>query len=337
MTLFCIEQALRNWRNKLTIHRLPVWKRINTDDCVLLDFLFLESPPLHNFLRFHSCEICLLSRQMEITLAKTNRQLICWLLSYGCDDPNQCRRSNCSHSLQDWRATFSILSVGHMVARHRFIIRLLLDLRPSHVRVLFILLTDTRVLIVNPYIRIVLQAHSLETMTSMWLLPVVTLIVASSTGGVLAKAMYEYSTPHSLQTITISIFMVTVGFSLAFMILTIYIQKLITHGLPKGTTLLSVFLPLGPTGQAGYAIMLIGDGLKTLLPLPSSSQQPGFLNWESTGTVIDTACICLAFILWSLATMWILYAFLALNTGLRESRISFKISFWGLVFPNVRM
>jgi len=190
-------------------------------------------------------------------------------------------------------------------------------------------------MVVHACCRMIHQTHSLETMTSMWLLPVVTLIVASSSGGVIAKPMQDYSTQHSLQTITLSVFMVTVGLSLALMMLTVYLMRLIIHGLPKGITLLSVFLPLGPTGQAGYSVMLIGDTFKTLLP-SKSTQIPGFLTWDTTGTIIDVVCISIAFVLWSLATMWILYAVLALYTGLRESSIPFKISFWGLVFPNVR-
>ena len=171
-------------------------------------------------------------------------------------------------------------------------------------------------------------------MTAMWLLPVVTLIVASSSGGVLCKAVQVYSQPHALQILTVSIFMVTVGLSLALMILAIYLMRLILHGLPRGTSILSVFLPVGPTGQSGYAILLIGQNINILLPFPSLAQSY-FLNSSSTGAAIEAICICVSFLLWSLATMWIMYALLAVYSELRQSRVAFMISFWGLVFPNV--
>ena len=101
-------------------------------------------------------------------------------------------------------------------------------------------------------------------MTAMWLLPVVTLIVASSSGGVLCRAIKVYSHLHALQTLTVSVFLVTIGLSLALMILTIYLMRLIIHGLPRGTSTLSVFLPLGPTGQSGYAILLIGQNINNI-------------------------------------------------------------------------
>ena len=170
-------------------------------------------------------------------------------------------------------------------------------------------------------------------MTTLWLLPVVTLIVASSSGGVLWPAIQVYSQLHALQTLAISVFMVTAGLTLALMILTIYLMRLILHGLPPGTAVLSVFLPLGPTGQSGYAILLIGQNITKLLPFPSQSYT--FLNSTSTGEVVEVVCICVSFLLWSLATMWILYALLAVYSGLRQSRIAFAVSFWGLVFPNV--
>ena len=169
-------------------------------------------------------------------------------------------------------------------------------------------------------------------MTAMWLLPVVTLIVASSSGGVLCRAVQVYSQPHALQILTVSVFMVTVGLSLALMILTIYLMRLILYGLPRGTSILSVFLPVGPTGQAGYAILLIGQNINILLPFPSQSN---FLSSSSTGAAIEAVSICVSFLLWSLATMWIMYALLAVYSELRQSRVAFRISFWGLVFPNV--
>ena len=167
----------------------------------------------------------------------------------------------------------------------------------------------------------------------MWLLPVVTLIVASSSGGVLGSAIQVYSRQHALQTLALSVFMVTVGLTLALMMLTVYLMRLIIYGLPPGASALSVFFPLGPTGQSGYAILLIGQNINKLLPFPS--QRYDFLNSRSTGAVVEVVCICVSFLLWSLATMWSLYALLGVYSTLRQSRIAFKVSFWGLIFPNV--
>ncbi|KAF9049725.1 voltage-dependent anion channel [Panaeolus papilionaceus] len=177
------------------------------------------------------------------------------------------------------------------------------------------------------------QSHHLETMTAMWLLPVVTVIVSASSGGIIAPALQPHAPQYAFITTVLSAFMISMGLTLALMILTIYFMRLVVYGLPAGPAILSVFLPLGPTAQSGYAIYLIGESFHSLIPLsnPGSST---FMSSEFTARVIETVCTCIAFVLWSLATMWACYAFLAISSRLKQSSIPFRPSFWGLVFPN---
>ncbi|KAJ8514449.1 hypothetical protein ONZ45_g8015 [Pleurotus djamor] len=170
----------------------------------------------------------------------------------------------------------------------------------------------------------------LERMTAVWLLPVVTLIVASSTGGVLATPLSHYSPSHALITVTSSVFLVSIGLSLAFMMLTVYLLRLVSYGLPPGASIISSFLPLGPMGQAGYSILLIGQVFQKLLPYGNV----GFLASTTAGDIIHVACTCIAFFLWSLTTMWVAYALLGVQETVRKVRFPFKVPFWGLIFPN---
>jgi tellurite resistance protein TehA-like permease len=176
------------------------------------------------------------------------------------------------------------------------------------------------------------QRHSLETMLPVWLLPIVTFVVAASSGGILVGPLQEFSPSHALITVMVSIFMVTIGLSLSFMILTIYFLRLMVHGLPEGKTVLSAFLPLGPAGQGGYATLLIGSSLKSLLPLTYGKSE--ILRASATGDTINVICLCMAIMLWSFATMWIIYALLVVLEVARKSQIPFNLSFWGLIFPN---
>lgn len=177
------------------------------------------------------------------------------------------------------------------------------------------------------------HTHTLATMNSMWLLPVVTLIVASSAGQVIAADLLPYSPYYALLTAAISAFMVTIGLSLALMILTIYLARLVIHGLPPTGAILSVFLPLGPTGQAGFSIYLFGVNMHKMLPYHDAGESV-FLSSPFIGEIIYALCVATAFVLWSLATMWLAYGLLALKTTLFKSRPNFKMGFWGIVFPN---
>jgi tellurite resistance protein TehA-like permease len=172
-------------------------------------------------------------------------------------------------------------------------------------------------------------------MTPVWLLPVVTLIVASSTGGIIAHALQRYSLSHAVITATCSVFLVTIGLSLALMMLTVYLLRLIVHGLPPGGTIISTFLPLGPTGQAGFAILLHGEFFQSILPLDHGKS--ALLRSASSPDVIYVICVTIAFVLWSLATMWAIFAFLGVQSVFRQGQIPFKVAIWGLVFPNVHL
>lgn len=179
------------------------------------------------------------------------------------------------------------------------------------------------------------QDHALSRMTAVWLLPVVTLIVASSSGGILAPVVYNFSARHALITLAVSTCMVSIGLTLAFMILTMYLLRLVVYGLPPGASVLSVFIPLGPMGQGGYSILLLGQGYKRMFPLAYGSSD--VLTATRTGEIINVVCVCAAIVLWSLASMWLAYALLALAEVLPSNRFPFKLPFWGLIFPNVNI
>ncbi|KAL1735596.1 voltage-dependent anion channel [Schizophyllum commune] len=176
------------------------------------------------------------------------------------------------------------------------------------------------------------HTHSLDKMTAVWLLPVVTVIVASASGGVIAPSLYKYSASHALITITLSAVLVTIGITLALMMLTIYLLRLIVHGLPPTATIISVFLPLGPTGQAGFSIILIGQCFRQFLPVYSGDSE--LLRGMPTGESIEVVCTSICFVLWSMCTMWVIFAFLSIQNVIRKTPIPFKVPFWGLIFPN---
>jgi tellurite resistance protein TehA-like permease len=183
------------------------------------------------------------------------------------------------------------------------------------------------------HVMITLQQHSLKSMTTIWLLPVVTLIVGSSSGGVLVPALKIYSPSYALLTATFSACMVAIGLSLSLMLFTIYILRLVVHGYPTGASILSVFLPIGPSGQAAYSLLQLGSSFRSLLPL-NHGDAGGLLRQPGTGEAVEVICVVGAMVLWSLASMWILFAMLGLGYTLRRERIEFRLSFWGIVFPN---
>lgn len=119
------------------------------------------------------------------------------------------------------------------------------------------------------------------------------------------------------------------------MILTMYLLRLIIYGIPSGTAVLSVFMPLGPMGQSAYSILLLGEGFRSALPLADGKSQ--VLRQANVGEIISVLGVCTALVLWSLATMWLIYGLLAIVEVVQKTRIPFQQSFWGLIFPNVSL
>ncbi|KAK0461122.1 voltage-dependent anion channel [Desarmillaria tabescens] len=155
------------------------------------------------------------------------------------------------------------------------------------------------------------QKHSLESMTSVWLLPVVTLIVASSGGWM----------NHAVITATFSIFMVSIGLSIALMMLTVYLLRLVVPWPPSRRG-----------NNIGYSILLLGQFFKSVLPLNYGDSE--LLNDAATGATIHVICTIISLILWSLASMWLFFAVLGVQNVLRQTRIPFKVQVWGIIFPN---
>lgn len=176
------------------------------------------------------------------------------------------------------------------------------------------------------------QPHQMTEMTTVWILPPAALVVASSTGGLLAASLQQVHHAHAILTLTFSAFMVITGLVIDFMLYTLYFQRLLVHGLPASTLVLSSFIALGPTGQGGYSIMQIGKGFKAALPLGYGTS--AFLKSELTGETIEIVCMILAFVMWAITTMWMFYSILGVQHGVREGRFPFSLPFWGLIFPN---
>lgn len=66
---------------------------------------------------------------------------------------------------------------------------------------------------------------------------------------------YQPSVAYALTILLASYIMDGIGLLLAAMIMAIYFQRLAVHHLPARDVIISTFLPLGPCGQGGYALI----------------------------------------------------------------------------------
>ncbi len=159
--------------------------------------------------------------------------------------------------------------------------------------------------------------------------------MSSGTGGILAAPLLPFSAAKSLGTLVVATVLAAMGLALAFMILTLYFLHLVLHGPPRGAGVVSVYIPLGPVGQGGYAILLLGAGYNAILPLQHGDST--LLRAEIVGQVIGVAALGVALVLWAVGTMWLVYGLMATADVLWNDHVHFKQAFWSLGFPNVSL
>lgn len=180
------------------------------------------------------------------------------------------------------------------------------------------------------FLMVTRHRHTLSSFSPLWFLPVVTLIVCSSTGQLIAARLLRTSIPYALLTMGVSVAMLFIGLSLALMLMSIYICRIIIEGFPNIDLIISSFIPLGPCGQGAYSFLIAGQNFQNALPWGGN-----LLSMSSTGQMLNVVCLAAAFLIWCIGIWWLVMALVAIaHAHLKGNRIPFKLTFWGLVFPN---
>ncbi|KAI5957238.1 hypothetical protein KGF54_000166 [Candida jiufengensis] len=96
------------------------------------------------------------------------------------------------------------------------------------------------------------------------LLPIVAITVCSSSGHAIELDLY--TTNETVITMIVSLMLWCLSISLAYMIMTIYIWRLIVHKIPPTNLIFTSFLPVGFLGQSSYSIYLFGVHVNELVP-----------------------------------------------------------------------
>jgi len=167
---------------------------------------------------------------------------------------------------------------------------------------------------------------ALSTMTAAWLLPIVAPIVAAASGGIVAEVLPNPQ--HALWTAITSYILWGTGVPLAMAVLVIYFQRLTVHRLPPREVIVSVFLPLGPLGQGGFAIMQLGKVCMRVFPLTNTL--PAVVTAGGRpGDIMYVIGWVVALVMWGFAIVWLFFALASIS----RSKFPFNMGWWGFTFP----
>lgn len=119
------------------------------------------------------------------------------------------------------------------------------------------------------------------------------------------------------------------------MILVLYLNRLIFHHIPPNESIVSSFLPLGPTGLGGFAIFKLGVVSRSLFPLLYSS-----LPFASNESHADMAALALwgvglasALLLWAVGVWFLLVALASFYLKWKTRELRFNSGWWSFTFP----
>ncbi len=171
-----------------------------------------------------------------------------------------------------------------------------------------------------PWYQFTSQDHSLESMTGVWLLPVVPAEVAASSAGFLAQHL-PAAQAQPLVVAGYALWGVSVPIALG--ILTVLYLRLALHKLPPKELGVSTWLSLGPIGTGAFALLTLGAaaaGTFAATPMAEVAALAGPLG------------IIGALVLWGLGLWWLVTA-VALTAIQVRRGLPFNLGWWGFTFP----
>ncbi|MBU6420049.1 MAG: TDT family transporter [Proteobacteria bacterium] len=171
-----------------------------------------------------------------------------------------------------------------------------------------------------PLAMVVKQKHALESMTGVWLLPVVACEVAAASGALLA--------PHLPPAVAANLVLAGYGLwalsvPLAMGILTILFLRLVLHSLPPPEMAVSSWLALGPLGTGALGLLLLGHAA----PAAFAGSNLAFLGGVAPGMGLIGGLV-----IWAYGAWWLAMAVAMVLTH-RPHQLPFNMGWWGFTFP----
>jgi C4-dicarboxylate transporter/malic acid transport protein len=172
-----------------------------------------------------------------------------------------------------------------------------------------------------PYLMFTRQQHSIESMTAVWLLPVVPAEVAAASGGLLVQHIAD---PVLAAHLLFGCYLLwAFSLPLALGILVILFLRLVLHKLPKREMAVSSWLALGPLGTGSLALMVLGRDAPAIL---------GAVGMGNIGAAAQGIGVIGGLILWGYGAWWLIMA-AAITLSYVKEGLPFNLGWWGFTFP----
>lgn len=174
--------------------------------------------------------------------------------------------------------------------------------------------------LVVPFAMMTRQHHKLESMTGVWLLPIVASEVSAASAGLLASHLAGAAAVHVLLA---GYVLWALSVPLALSVLVILLLRLVLHKLPPRDMAVSAWLALGPLGTGALALLLLGKAAPAILAP---------LSLADAGMVAHGFGLIGGLLLWGYGGWWLVMA-VAMTLTYLPRGLPFNLGWWGFIFP----
>ena len=172
-----------------------------------------------------------------------------------------------------------------------------------------------------PFLMFTRQTHSFDSMTAIWLLPIVPAEVTAASGGLLLVHLATPAAAAHMLFLCYALWAFSVP--LACGVLVVLFLRLVLHKLPKRDMAVSSWLALGPLGTGALSLLVLGHDAPGVL---------GALGMADIGAVAHGLGILGGLVFWGYGAWWLFMAAGITLTYLGEG-LPFNMGWWGFTFP----
>lgn len=145
-------------------------------------------------------------------------------------------------------------------------------------------------------------------------------VISAATGSTVASVL---DAKHAWNVALASYVVLGTGLPICLGFMSIHLLRTTAHGLPNKLAIISMFLPLGPCGQGGLALLQLAKILQTVAASPSPPKA-GVLF--STVPAIHGFSIIAALGLWGLGLFWFCAAVSGIIHTIKQTGLRFNVS-----------
>jgi C4-dicarboxylate transporter/malic acid transport protein len=165
--------------------------------------------------------------------------------------------------------------------------------------------------------------HSIKSMSPLWIFPIFPTLLT----GVLASTIAP-SQPDAqrLPILVAGVTYLGLGFSVAFVLYSLYIYRLTQEGFPAPPMRPGMFIAVGPPGFTATGLIALSRSIP--------ANYAYFARFPLAPQILKVLALWIAIWLWALAFWFFAFSAVALIMGIMTKRIRFSMAWWAIVFPN---